>query len=339
MNCGMVCAHGVSKRFGPTRAVDAADLCVERGEFIALLGPSGCGKTTLLRLIAGFEQPEDGTIAIDGRRVAGGTWVPPERRHVGMVFQDYALFPHLTVSDNVGFGLDRKGRATRVSEALQLVGLSGLEGRYPSELSGGQQQRVALARALAPRPAVVLLDEPWSNIDPLRRASMRDELCEILRTAGVTTVLVTHDREEAFSLADRIAVMHEGSIVQAGVPEEIYFAPATRWVAEFVGAANVIAGRAAGGYVETSLGSFTAECDNGRAPVEVLVRPELLELRPNPEGAGEVVSREFRGHDVFYRVRLNDGTEVCSQRPSTERVALGDRVSVVPHAGRVTVFG
>ena len=339
MNCGMVCAHGVSKRFGSTRAVDAADLCVDRGEFVALLGPSGCGKTTLLRLIAGFEQPDDGTIAIDGRRVTGGTWVPPERRHVGMVFQDYALFPHLTVSDNVGFGLDRKGRAARVSEALQLVGLSGLEGRYPSELSGGQQQRVALARALAPRPAVVLLDEPWSNIDPLRRASMRDELCGILRTAGVTTVLVTHDREEAFSLADRIAVMHEGSIVQAGAPEEIYFAPATRWVAEFVGAANVIAGRAAGGHVETSLGTFAAECGNGHAAVEVLVRPELLELRPDPEGAGEVVSREFRGHDVFYRVRLTDGTEVCSQRPSTERVALGDRVSVVPHAGRVAVFG
>ena len=338
MDCGMVCAHGVSKHFGATRAVDRANLCVERGEFVALLGPSGCGKTTLLRLIAGFEHPDTGTIAIDGKRVAGGPWVPPERRHVGMVFQDYALFPHLTVSDNVGFGLDRKGRATRVADALQLVGLSGLEGRYPSELSGGQQQRVALARALAPRPAVVLLDEPWSNIDPLRRSSMRDELCEILRTAGVTTVLVTHDREEAFSLADRIAVMHEGSIAQAGAPEEIYFQPATRWVAEFVGAANVIAGRAAGGHVETALGSFAAECGNGHAPVEVLVRPELLELRPDPDGAGEVVSREFRGHDVFYRVRLRDGTEVCSQRPSTERVALGDRVSVVPHEGRVAVF-
>jgi iron(III) transport system ATP-binding protein len=338
MNCGMVCAHGVAKRFGTTRAVDGADLCVERGEFVALLGPSGCGKTTLLRLIAGFERPDAGTIAIDGRRVAGGAWVPPERRHVGMVFQDYALFPHLTVSDNVGFGLDRRGRAARVADALQLVGLSGLEERYPAELSGGQQQRVALARALAPRPAVVLLDEPWSNIDPLRRSSMRDELCVILRTAGVTTVLVTHDREEAFSLADRIAVMHEGSIVQAGAPEEIYFTPATRWVAEFVGAANVIAGRAAGGHVETALGSFAAECGNGWAPVQVLVRPELLELRPDPDGAGEVVSREFRGHDVFYRVRLDDGTEVCSQRPSTERVALGDRVTVVPHEGRVAVF-
>jgi ABC-type Fe3+/spermidine/putrescine transport system ATPase subunit len=154
----------------------------------------------------------------------------------------------------------------------------------------------------------------------------------------VTTILVTHDREEAFSLADRIAVMHEGAIVQAVAPEELYFQPATRWVAEFVGAANVVAGRAAGGVVETALGQFAADCGNGHAPVEVVVRPELLELRPDPHGSGEVVSREFRGHDVFYRVRLQDGTEVCSQRPSTERVALGDRVDVVPHDGRVAVF-
>ncbi len=334
----MICAHGVSKRFGLVQAVDGAELCVELGEFVALLGPSGCGKTTLLRLIAGFEIPDAGTVEIGGRPVAGSTWVPPERRHVGMVFQDYALFPHLTVAENVGFGLIRNGRAARVSDALTLVGLGGLDDRYPAELSGGQQQRVALARALAPRPAVVLLDEPWSNIDPLMRASMRDELCSILRAADVTVVLVTHEREEAFSLADRIALMHDGTIVQAGSPEEIYFEPATRWAGEFVGAANVVAGRAAGGHVETAIGNFAAECGNGRAPVEVLVRPELLELRPDPTGSGCVVGREFRGHDVFYRVRLDDGSELCSQRPSTERVALGERVSVIPHAGRVAIF-
>jgi iron(III) transport system ATP-binding protein len=334
----MVCAHGVSKRFGSVRAVDGADLCVERGEFVALLGPSGCGKTTLLRLIAGFELPDAGTVAIDGRQVAGSKWVPPERRHVGMVFQDYALFPHLTVADNVAFGLGRRGREARVAEALELVGLDGLGGRYPAELSGGQQQRVALARALAPRPAVVLLDEPWSNIDPLMRASMRDELCAILRAADVTVVLVTHEREEAFSLADRIALMNDGTIVQTGEPEELYFEPANRWAAEFVGAANLLAGRLAGGHVETAIGNFAANAGNGYAPVDVLVRPELLELRPDPEGSAQVVGREFRGHDVFYKVRLDDGSELCSQRPSTERVALGERVAVVPHAGRVAIF-
>jgi iron(III) transport system ATP-binding protein len=339
MACGMICAHGVSKRFGPVIAVDGADFCVERGEFVALLGPSGCGKTTLLRLVAGFDHPDDGEVRIEDVRVAGrGAWVPPERRRVGMVFQDYALFPHLTVGENVGFGVRRRDRPGRVAEVLRLVELAGYEHRYPHELSGGQQQRVALARALAPQPSVVLLDEPWSNIDPLLRSSMRDDLARILRAIAVTVVLVTHDREEAFSLADRIALMRTGTVVQEGSPEELYRAPANRWAAEFVGAGNFLRGRVDGGLVETLLGRFPVAGRNGAGDVDVLIRPELLELCPDPGGGAEVVAREFRGHDVFYRVRLADGTLVVSQRPSTETVPLGARVTLRPHESAVPVF-
>jgi iron(III) transport system ATP-binding protein len=339
MRCGMICTHGVTKRFGEVTAVLESDLCVERGEFVALLGPSGCGKTTLLRLIAGFERPDAGRIAIEDRAVAGpGTFVPPERRRVGIVFQDYALFPHLTVAENIGFGINRSARTGRTPELLRLVGLSGFERRYPHELSGGEQQRVALARALAPRPSVVLLDEPWSNIDPLRRAAMRDELAEILRAIEVTVLFVTHDREEAFSMADRIALMREGRVVQSGAPEEVYFAPADRWAAEFVGEGNFLSGELDGSLVETLIGRFPVETANGSRDVEVLVRPELLELRPDPAGPGEVVAREFRGHDVFYRVRLPDGSIVVSQRPSTEVIPFGARVALHPHERQVTVF-
>ncbi len=338
MACGMICCHGVSKRFGDVRAVEDAQLCVERGEFVALLGPSGCGKTTLLRLIAGFEAPDGGEIRVADRTVAAGrTWVPPERRRVGMVFQDYALFPHLTVAENVGFGVARRDRVGRVAEALALVGLEGYGRRYPHELSGGQQQRVALARALAPRPELVLLDEPWSNIDPLLRQSMRDELAAILRAADVTVMLVTHDREEAFSLADRVALMLDGSVVQAAPPEELYLQPSTRWAAEFVGAGNFLPGRVDGRRVATALGSFPLDGPAAGAEVDVLIRPEQLELRPDDAGAATVIGREFRGHDVFYRVR--NGEEVLvSQRPSTERVALGARVRLEPHVESVRTF-
>ena len=338
MSCSMVRLEGVSKRFGEAVAVRDAHLRVERGEIVALLGPSGCGKTTLLRLVAGFEEPDGGRIEIDGAPVAGaGSWLPPERRRVGMVFQDYALFPHLTVAANVCFGLPRRQHRARLIELLALVGLQGLERRYPHELSGGQQQRVALARALAPNPRLVLLDEPWSNIDPQLRSLLRGEIAAILRGVGVTAVLVTHDREEAFSLADRIALMREGAVVQEGTPEQLYLAPSDRWAAEFVGAGNFLAGRIVGGVVETLLGRLPHAEGNGAGEVEVLVRPEQLELEPDPAGAAQVVAREFRGHDVFYRLRLN-GIELLSQRPSTEIVPLGARVAIRLHEGRVAVF-
>jgi iron(III) transport system ATP-binding protein len=252
-----------------------------------------------------------------------------------MVFQDYALFPHLTVAENVGFGLPRRDRARRVPALLALVDLCGLGGRYPHELSGGQQQRVALARALAPAPRVVLLDEPWSNVDPQLRAELRHEVASVLRPLRVTALLVTHDREEAFSLADRIALMRDGEIVQVGTSEELYFAPADRWAAEFLGEGNLLPGRAGSGSVETAIG--VVSCNGEVGEVEVLVRPELVALAPHPHGAGEVVAREFRGHDVFYRV-LVEGVEVVSQRPSNEVVPLGARVEVRLHEGRVAVL-
>jgi len=334
----MILLEGVTKRFGDTVAVGDAGLCVERGEVVALLGPSGCGKTTLLRLIAGFEEPDAGTVRLDHTHVAGrGAWVPPERRRTGMVFQDYALFPHLTAAENVGFGLSRRERAAKVPMLLALVDLCGLGARYPHELSGGQQQRVALARALAPAPELILLDEPWSNVDSRLRTELRDEVTSILRPLGVTVVLVTHDREEAFSLADRIALMRDGRVVQEGSPEELYLAPATRWVAEFVGAGNFLTGVVEGGRVQTPLGSFPTNGATAASAVQVLVRPEQLELEPDPSGPAQVVAREFRGHDVFYRVLL-DGVALVSHRPSTEVVPLGARVSIRLHEGRIAVF-
>jgi iron(III) transport system ATP-binding protein len=338
MSCSMIRLEGVTKRFGSVTAVDKTSLCVDRGEVVALLGPSGCGKTTLLRLVAGFERPDAGTIEVAGRVVAGsGSWLPPDRRRVGMVFQDYALFPHLTIAENVGFGLPRRERPTRVPTLLGIVGLGGLGTRYPHELSGGQQQRVAVARALAPAPELILLDEPWSNVDPFLRESIRAEVSEIIRPLGVTVVLVTHDREEAFSLADRIALMRDGRVVQEGTSEELYFAPTSRWAAEFVGAGNVLRGQVVNGRIQTPIGAFPANGAGASAAADVLIRPELLELEPDPAGKARVVAREFRGHDVFYRVLL-DGIELVSHRPSTEVVPLGCRVSIRLHDGRVPVL-
>jgi iron(III) transport system ATP-binding protein len=330
---------GVSKSFGATHAVREVSLEIVHGELMAVLGPSGCGKTTLLRLIAGFEDPDRGHVTVGEEIVAGpGGNVPPEKRRVGMVFQDYALFPHLTVEANIAFGLSRRPRDERdalTRGTLELVGLQHKAGRYPHELSGGERQRVALARALAPEPEVVLLDEPFSSLDATLRADLRREVELILRDAEATALLVTHDQEEALSLADRLAVMREGRIVQVGAPEEVYGRPASRWAAQFVGEVNVLAGVAREGGVETELGRFDL-----RAPatgtVHVAVRPEQLELTARHDGNAEVVSREFRGHDVLYRLRHEGGRTVLVQLPSLELYEVGARVFVRPARSAVT---
>jgi iron(III) transport system ATP-binding protein len=332
---------GVSKSFGAVRAVREVTLELDRGELVAVLGPSGCGKTTLLRTIAGFERPDAGSVVVADQVVAGpGRFVPPERRRIGMVFQDYALFPHLTVRSNVAFGLAAKPRDERerlTRRTLELVGLQHKADRYPHELSGGERQRVALARAMAPEPALVLLDEPFSSLDASLRAGLRREVELILRDAEATALLVTHDQEEALSLADRLAVMREGRIVQIGAPEEVYVRPASRWAAQFVGEVNVLAGVAHGNGVETELGVFDL-----RAPasgsVHVAVRPEQLELRADHDGNAEVVAREFRGHDVLYRLRHEAGRVVLVQLPSLELHEVGARVFVRPAASAVTTL-
>jgi iron(III) transport system ATP-binding protein len=308
--------------------VERADLEVRAGELLAVLGPSGCGKTTLLRLIAGFERPDSGSVTVAGEEVAGpDRWVPPEKRRIGMVFQDYALFPHLSVERNVGFGCS--GEKGAVRRTLELVGLQHKAERFPHELSGGERQRVALARALAPNPAVVLLDEPFSNLDATLRAGLRREVELILRDAEATALLVTHDQEEALSLADRVAVMRDGRIAQVGSPEEVYARPAGRWEAQFVGEVNVLTGVARGDGVETELGVFDLP-EPASGTLHVAVRPEQLLLRADEPGNAEVVEREFRGHDVLYRLRHESGRNVLVQLPSLELHAVGARVFVGP---------
>ena len=336
---------GLGRRFGSVVALESVDLEVRRGELVSILGPSGCGKSTLLQLVAGHLAPHAGTIEIGGRVVADATGelVAPQQRGVGMVFQDYALFPHLTAAENVAFGLPRSRRtfqrrgarssdAARVQELLEQFGIPELAARYPGELSGGQQQRVAIARAVAQRPSLLLLDEPFCNLDAASREHVRGEIVELLRATGLTCVFVTHDQEEALAISDRIAVMHAGRVMQIDAPEVLYRRPFCLEVAESLGRTNVLRGVSGGGRVRTEVGTF----DISGAPegqVEVLVRPELLDLRPAVDGDVTVVGREFRGHDALYTLRMPSGTLVWAHRPSTTMAMVGDRVRIDAQPG------
>jgi iron(III) transport system ATP-binding protein len=340
----VVSARGLSKRFGRVTAVESLDLDVMPGELLALLGPSGCGKTTALRLVAGFERPDAGRIELAGVEVAGGRFVPPERRRVGVVFQDFALFPHLTVAANLGYGIprDRARRRARVAEMLALIGLADAADRYPQELSGGQQQRVALGRALAPEPALVLLDEPFSNLDAALRVRMRAEVRGILEAAGATAVFVTHDQEEALSLADRIAVMRAGRVLQVDAPGDLYARPVDPFVAAFVGDADVLAGTFDGDVLTTALGDLVP-APGARpgpvspGPVSVVLRPEQVRVWLDGAGSGTVRRVEYFGHDQLVEVDLRRGERVRSRLGSTRVLVPGDRVSLAV-AGEVLTF-
>lgn len=308
--------RGIRKTYPgtPSPAVDGFDLDISRGEILTLLGPSGCGKTTTLRLVAGFESPDRGAVLFDGRDMVG---VPPEKRNIGMVFQDYALFPHLTVEQNIGFGLKRAGgRGRKVRRMVELVGLQGHEKKRPDQVSGGQQGRAALARALARDPAVVLLDEPFSSLDADLRGKMQQEVTSIIKKAGATAVFVTHDQKEAMLVSDRIAVMRNGRLEQVGTPRDVYQRPETIFVSTFVGQSNILKGRMGedGRSIETSFGRIPCSHTHGSPPGEEVVfciRPCGFERDETGPIRGRVVKTAYTGDntDAVLKVQVPDGAE------------------------------
>lgn len=328
-----VTVDGLRVSYGTQSVLDGVDLHIPHGGIVAVLGPSGCGKTTLLRAIAGLLPVTAGSIRIGGRELSTPTTrVAPEKRGVGWVPQDASLFPHLSVGDNIGFGLPKgRTRTQRIAELAELVGLADHIGRAPSQLSGGQAQRVSLARALAPRPDVVLLDEPFAALDPMLRTALRAEVAVLLRSQGSTALLVTHDQEEALSLADHIAVMMGGRILQWGTPVDVYEQPATPWVARFVGDTVEFAGQWRDGAVECALGALEAvpvdEQIGDGDDVRIVLRPEWIAL--GSAGAkATVVSIAYAGHDALVTLELVDGQRVRSRLAAPELPSPGDHVRV-----------
>ncbi|MGB9374166.1 MAG: ABC transporter ATP-binding protein [Jiangellales bacterium] len=334
--------RGLAKHYPSLTVLDGLDLDVAQGSLVALLGASGCGKTTLLRLVAGFDRPDAGSIELDGTVISGGgRHVHPERRRIGVVPQEGAVFPHLSAAANVGFGLARGARRGRVEEMLDLVGMGGLGSRMPHELSGGQLQRVALARALAPRPALVLLDEPFAALDTGLRAAVRQQVREAVKAVGATAVLVTHDQEEALSMADEVAIMASGRVVQQGEPMSVYQSPASAQVAGFLGDAMVLPAATDGTYASSVLGSVRV-AGAGAGSGHLVVRPEQVVVLPRGRAGvpGEVVRTQFFGHDAMVTVSVGDPATQVRSRVLGAPVHLtpGTPVSVFVK-GEGTYFG
>ena len=339
--------------FGDNVVVRQLSLHLAKGRIGCLLGPSGCGKTTVLRCIAGFERLAAGHIRLDGEIVSTPTHsVPPERRRIGMVFQDYALFPHLSVADNIAFGLRGETpteRRRRVEELLALVGLGSQGGKFPHEMSGGQQQRIALARALAPRPSLLLLDEPFSNLDVELRERLSYEVRDIIKSTDTTAILVTHDQHEAFAVADEIGLMHEGRIQQWDTPYNLYHRPANRFVADFIGQGAFVRGRVLDDQrVQVELGVLNsstplvcgencAACAHG-SEVDVLLRPDDIVHDDTSPLVAEVAHKAFRGADILYTLRLGSGARVLSLVPSHHNHAVGEHIGIRLDVDHVVTF-
>lgn len=336
----------VSKQFGVKKVIRDFSIELDKGRIGCLLGPSGCGKTTALRTIAGFEIPDDGRVFINGKAmISNGRMVPPEQRRIGMVFQDYALFPHLSVADNIGFGLGRlpdREKMFRIAELTELVGLSEVADHFPHQLSGGQQQRVALARAIAPGPDLLLMDEPFSNLDITLRERLSMEVREILRENDISAILVTHNQNEAFAMADVIGVMHAGELEQWDTAYHLYHRPASRFVAGFIGEGVLLPGRVKGDMeVDTGLGRlkgrFTYPCSNG-CPAHVLIRPEDVVHDHGSRFKAQILKKSFRGPNILYTLLLPSNDTVLSLVPSHHNHRVGQQIGIIPQVEDIILF-